>query len=167
MKSMKKILFTVLTVCSMLLLAGCGKKEPMTAEEFAAHLEKNGFVVSVTPGSEYEWRDNSVEWDYKEDIETVIIAGKAPYTELQFYVWKDEAREKEWFEKNYKLMCKLEEQGFNKLTEEKNTDDYFKFTVQAKEGFAIYTRAGNTTMHVSGYNDSKKDVEKALKGTAY
>lgn len=44
---MKK-LFLVLIWCSLVLMAGCGRKDPMTGEEFRTAFEEKGYFVNET-----------------------------------------------------------------------------------------------------------------------
>lgn len=171
----KRILAAVLALCLIFSLVGCGSsKVPLTAEDFAKRMEDVGYTVTVTPGSEYHWRDTSAEWDYKDYIDTVVEAETSPAWECHcvFYVWNDEAKAAEYMEHYYKLLSKTaEDLDTNTLTVVENTDDYFKYIVDVENefytAFSIYTRLGNTTMHASGYDEYRSDFENALKGTAY
>lgn len=171
----KRILASVLAVCLLLALTGCGSsKAPLTAEDFAKRLEDAGYTVTVTPSSEYHWWDTSSEAKYKDYIDTVVEAETSPAWECHcvFYVWNDEAKAAEYFEKEYQFISKVSEDlNANTLTVVKNTDDYFKYIVDVENerytAFAFNTRLGNTTMHASGYDDFRADFENALKGTAY
>lgn len=171
----KRILAAVLALCLILPLVGCGSsKAPLTAEDFAKRMEDAGYTVTVTPSSEYHWRDTSPEWDYKDYIDTVVEAETSPAWECHcvFYVWNDEAKAAKYYERRYTLISRASEDlESNTLTVLENSDDYFKYIVDVENerytAFSINTRLGNTTMHASGYDEYRSDFENALEGTAY
>lgn len=162
---MRKILCVVLVMCSMMLLAGCGKKEVMTAEEFAAHMEKEGFIVDSGNGEDFPLQ--GVLDSQKENIQKVVVVGKAPYTKGEFYVWKDEESAKEWYDSEYNMMKKMQDKTKSQITEKRSTDDYSKIIVKVKEGYSIRVRISNTTFRISAYNEDWDDVKKALSRTGY
>lgn len=156
----KKILSFVLVMCSMLLLAGCGKKEPMTAEEFTTRMEGAGLSVNPTvSGWEYDLNPVAPEW--KDYVQTVTYGGKAPSCGVEFYVWTDEEKAKEWFEQK---TDKLKEKDGVEITEEKNTAGYSELEVLSDGGIVFYIQTGNTTIYAGGWdNDTMEDVKNALK----
>lgn len=172
----KRILASVLALCLLLALTGCGSsKTPLTAEDFVKRMEDADYTVLYSvPGSQYQWRETSSIWDYKDYIETVVEAQTSPYGECVcvFYVWNDEAKAAEYFEEEYQFRVKVSEDlEANTLKVIENTDDYFKYVVDVEDGsyvaFSMWTRLGNTILHASGYDDYRADFENALKGTAY
>lgn len=167
MKKIRNILFMVFLLCGLVLTAGCGRHGKMSAEDFAAHMEEYGFLTSTVSSSEYGWKPNVGNARWRNDIQTVTRASKMPMITIEFYVWETEEKAVEWFEDRCRMANSIQEQGYTKIIEEKKTDDRAKIVIQSEEGYGIYSRIGNTTMHASGPNSGMKEVKKALKGTDY
>ncbi len=76
----KKIWIWTLLVTALICMAGCGKKKPMTAEEFVSVMLDKGYGVSaVEPTEEGEvssweagWNNNRLEFSTYEEIQDVI-----------------------------------------------------------------------------------------------
>lgn len=166
MKKLQKTLCLVCILCSTLLLVGCGKKEPMTAEEFAAHMEKEGFVVKMGGTDEFSFQGKGLFEDQIEQIQTVVEFGKASI-KGEFYVWKDAESAKEWYDAEYKMMNKVQKMTNSKISKARSTEDFSKFTVKVESGNVIRVRIGNTTLYISAYKNDWSDVKKALSGTSY
>lgn len=167
MKRNRTLLCMLLMLCGLALMAGCGKKGKMNAEEFSAYMEEHGFLTSTVLSSEYGWMENVGDYKWRNDIQTVTKATKMPMVNVEFYVWESEEKAVEWFEEKYRMANSIQKQGSYKIIEETQTDDRAKIVMRAKEGYGIYSRIGNTTMHASIPNAGMKEVKKALNGMDY
>lgn len=166
MKKLQKTLCLIFILCSILLLVGCGKKEAMTAEEFATHMEKEGFVVKIGSTKEFSFQGKGLFENQIEKIQTVVEFGKASI-KGEFYVWKDAESAKEWYDTEYKMMRKVQKTTNSKISEARSTEDFSKFTVKVEAGNVIRVRIGNTTLHISAYKKDWNSVKKALNGISY
>lgn len=156
MKRMKKILFAVITVCSMILLAGCSsaKKEPVTSEEFTAIMKEAGYqvtpAVSVGPDTNAVFtpalKDNGQQSIRLYEFETAEAAA------AQYEV----------------IVAQTEGHGDNTtVTSEGDGKGYAKTVVENERYYQVTVKVENTLLRVGGFMENKKEMQELVKKLGY
>lgn len=156
MKRVKTLIISVLCVSLVLLLTGCGTKEPITADDFKTKMEDKGYVVI----------DPMHITEYTPEIERVYTAQNKnnSYEIIYYQIDSDD---------NAKKIYNGIKNDYEKLKTgavlETNVDlkNNNKYTLQNDGQYKVVSRIDNTIIYLDVADSHKNEVKDILKYLGY
>lgn len=150
---MKKIIFILFTM--LIMLTSCKiNKEPVTAENFKAKMEENGYTVE------------NITSQYPQDtkLKAVLIAKKNNY-QIEFYETSDVDYSVIGFNLNKEKFQKSK--GNGTIETSKSIGNSSKYTLKANSKFKVVSRIKNTLIYLDVPASDEDEVKKILKELNY
>lgn len=144
---MKRVFFIM--VLLLLLVTSCKiNKEPITAEQFRAKMEKNNFVIfDITP--QYA--------DY--GINKALVA-KNKYYQIEFYITKDVDTAVMMFNENKEKFQLSKSSGV--IENSRSIGNSSRYSLQANSKYKVVSRIGDTLIYIDAPANYKKEIQNIL-----
>ncbi len=156
MKQFKKGFTLVAVLAGMLLLTGCSKKNPVTAEDFEDVMEENGYTVM----------DVTERYESYEEIENVLLAVNSDGSyQIEFYVLSEEKWAVNMYEENAE---KFENQKTSIAVESSvNIGNHSRYNLVSGGSYMLVSRIDNTLLYVEADGSKADEIKAVLKEIGY
>lgn len=154
---MKKSKLILMIIILSLVLTGCGKKIPITKEEFSKSMKEEDYTISDAI--------TQLEPIAKDKIKSITLAiSKDKKHQIEFYELMDEEIAKTMFETNKKIFDNLSP---NKKQEE-NTNGNFRYYKQKSNGrIYLISNIEKTLLYAIVNEEEEEKLDKMVKKLGY
>lgn len=151
----KKIAAGFVIMLMTVILIGCSKAEPVTAEEFAEVMENRGFTVS----------DCTEQFEDENFIKKVLVAvSPTGDYQVKFLTLEGEEAAKDIYEET----CEILSTGWEQTSiHESSGSQKQNYEIIGTDGFGCMTRIGATCFYAVVDEDFKKQVEEIKNELGY
>lgn len=157
MKNLKKILLVAVVFISVLLLTGCGNKEPITANDFYNRMKGENFVLT----------DATSQFSNYNYIKKAYVAQSPDLKyQIEFYEISDEENAKKFFNNNKQIF----ETSLGTVVKGKldlNTTKVSKYRAISSGHYMALTRINNTVLFARLPENYSKPASSIIKKLGY
>lgn len=156
MKQFRKVFTLAAVLAGMLLLTGCSKKNPMSAEDFSAAMEEKGYTVT----------DITSQYESYQVIESALLAVNSDGSyQIEFYVLSEE----KWAVNMYQKNVEIFQEQKSSVAVESSVDigNHSRYNLVSGGSYMLVSRIDNTLIYVKADGSHSDEIKEALKGTGY
>lgn len=156
MKKICAIVLSVVMLCSVFCLSGCGEKVSITAEDFRARMEAKGIIVG-------DATEQFAEYDHVTKV-YIAVLGDGDH-QIEFYETTTPEAAQRMFAGNKQT---FEQSIVNSQTQSSaSMANYNSFRATADGYYKVLSRIDNTLIYVNSPAEYKSEIQAILKEIGY